>query len=70
VGQALLPNHSAFRKGNDARVILSNSKNAVSISSARAQRTVFRRRDVRQQSRLFVPENQWLKRNPSSNRGS
>jgi len=27
-----------------------------------AQRTAFRRRDARQQSRLFAPENQWLRR--------
>ncbi len=36
----------------------------------RAQRTAFRRRDVRQQSRLFAPENQRPKRNRSSNRVS
>src|SRR5436309_11611025 len=33
----------------------------------REQRNAFRRRDARQQSRLFVPENQRLRRNRSSN---
>ena len=33
-----------------------------------AQRTAFRRRDARQQSRSFAPRNQRLRRSPSSNR--
>jgi hypothetical protein len=32
-----------------------------------AQRNAFHHRDVRQQSRSFGPENQWLRRTPSSN---
>ena len=33
-----------------------------------AQRNAFRRRGVRQQSRLFAIRNQWLRPSPSSNR--
>jgi len=35
-----------------------------------AQRNAFRRRDVHLQSRLFAPENQQLRRIPTSNRAS
>jgi hypothetical protein len=40
------------------------------IGLAELQQNAFRRRDASQQSRLFVPENQRLRRNPSSNRVS
>ena len=50
-----------------ARVADSNSKNAVSFSSARTT-NCFLRRDARLRSRSFVPRNPRLRYSPNSNR--
>jgi hypothetical protein len=47
------------------QIALSNSRNAVSLFIPRAQQNAFRRRDARQQSRLFVLVNPPLTRSPT-----
>jgi hypothetical protein len=64
----IVPNHSAFRKRNDSPVTRSSSRNNTVPFHPRTQQSAFRRRDARQQRRLFFLLNPQWRHIPNSNR--